>query len=169
MRFGSFFPTSELPLDGALVGVSGRITLVKDSVDCYRNLNKPHSFSIKQRQGCFKGLVSGYARAVVIADPQFIVGEKARQRILRERVKNVHSYVRGTFITAFDSDLLPEALPAFQRVSYSPYLCGSFFELERDSNGFVIQSSIKPLAPAQQFSFAILNGSDVFLMKHSGT
>lgn len=164
MVIESLFSTQELLVSGILPGAADRSTSVNDLVDCYRNLNRPNSFSIKQRQGCFKGLVSGYARALVIANPTFVVGEKARQRILREKVKNVHSYVRGSFITAFDSDLLPAESAKLKRVTYSPYLCGQFVELERDANGAAIQSTIKPLDPELKFSFAILNGRDVFLV-----
>ena len=104
MELSSIFKSPDLALNGVLTCNNGRFTKVDDQVDCYRNLNKANMFSIKARQGEFKGLVSGYARSVVIENPSFVVGEKARQRILSEQVRNVHSYVRGAFVAAFDSD-----------------------------------------------------------------
>jgi len=76
MDFSSIFKSLSLSLNGNLVCDNGRFTKVDDQVDCYRNLNRANMFSIKARQGEFRGLVSGYARAVVVANPSFVVGKK---------------------------------------------------------------------------------------------
>lgn len=82
MNFSLIFNSPELTLSCVLACENGRVTNVGEPVDCYRNLNKTNMFSIKSRHGEFKGLVSGYARGIVISAPSFVVGEKARRRIL---------------------------------------------------------------------------------------
>lgn len=164
MNFEAVFSTPSLAADGLLTDVSGRTVAEGDLVDCYRNLNRANTFSIKQRGGEFKGLVSGYARAIVVANPTFVVGQKARERVVRESVRNVHSYVRGSFVAAFDSDILAQAVGRFKRATYSPYLCDHFVELERDSEGVAVPGSISRLDESKRYPFAILNGRDVFLL-----
>ena len=163
MNFASMFEfTSEE--QGLMAGPNSRLTEHGDLVDCYRNLNKPSMFSVRQREGLHKGLVSGYARAVILAAPVFVVSEKSRQRVLQPGgVRNVHAFVRGRFHSAFSSDLRPEVMQNLIRVSYSPYVSSRFFQLERTSAGEVVRSSIKPLGE-QHYSFAVLNQQDVFLV-----
>lgn len=139
-----------------------RVTAHGDLIDCYRNLNRANMFSIRLRTGAFKGLVSGHARAVVVRDPVFVIGEKSRQRVIAEKSRNVHAYVRGSFEDAFDGDLV--STEGLVRVSYSPYMGGNFFTLERDHEGKVIPDTICPLDPHAKFRYAILNGKDVFLV-----
>lgn len=157
---------SLLDSDGLCRCVVGRELRAGQAVDSYRNLNKPHCFSIKAREGAHKGLVAGYARSVVIASPSFVVGEKARLRIVREKRKNVHSYVRGVLAGMYEGDLRAEHHHRCIRVSYSPYIGPEFFTLERDDSGRPIPSSFKPVYPAllQASKYAIVNGSDVFLV-----
>lgn len=157
---------SLLDSDGLCHVINGRELRAGDAVDCYRNLNRPHSFSVKSRQGIFKGLVTDYGRAIVIAYPSFVVGEKSRQRVILERRKNVHSYVRGKLVDMFDGDLLLTNVPAYIRASYSPYAGNSFFQLDRDDEFKPISGSIKPLPSSvlENTSLAIVNGSDVFLL-----
>lgn len=139
-----------------------RVTAHGDLIDCYRNLNRANMFSIRLRTGTFKGLVSGHARAVVVRDPVFIIGEKSRQRVVAEQSRNVHAYVRGSFEDAYDGDLM--STEGLIRVSYSPYVAGHFFTLERDAQGKVIPETIHPLDQQIKFRYAILNGKDVFLV-----
>jgi len=53
--------------------------------------------------------------------PRFKVSEAGRQRVLREKRKNVHAFIEGTLTAPMTVD--PDDL---KRVSYNPYLCGSF-------------------------------------------
>lgn len=130
-----------------------RKTCVNDIVDCYRNLNKPSYFSCRQRAGGLKGKVSGYANILVIENPEFVVSEVSRQRILRERSKNVHAFVRGKFYSAYEG-VLCESLPSdFVEVSYSPYVSGSFYHIE----------TRQPVQENELKRFAILFGSNVYL------
>lgn len=62
-----------------------------DKIDVYRNLNIKDMMSCKQRHGQWKGKVTGYAKAFVLVDFEFVVSEASRQRVLREQRKNVLS------------------------------------------------------------------------------
>lgn len=55
-----------------------------DKIDVYRNLNIKDMMSCKQRQGQWKGKVTGYAKAFVLVDFEFVISEASRQRVLRE-------------------------------------------------------------------------------------
>lgn len=55
----------------------------------YKNLHR-NCFSIKS-----KGLVVGYCDAVTILEPRFITSEAGRQRVIKERAKNVHAFIEG--------------------------------------------------------------------------
>lgn len=135
---------------GALVT---RQTVIGDKVDIYRNLNKPSYFSCKQREGEFKGKVSGYANIIVIESPEFIVSEASRQRVLNEKSRCVHAYVRGKFTDAFEGKLINPEDRSLLAVSYSPYLGGHFFR--RDNN--------QPVTREDYRKFAIVCGADVYL------
>lgn len=140
-----------------------RITSAGDSVDVYRNLNKYELFSIKQRSGEHKGRVTGYARSVVIKHPCFAIGEVARQKILVVKSRSVHAYVRGSFVDGIDGDINLNQLNDYIRVSYSPYVAGSFYTLERDKEGQIIHESITPFNTPENYLYAIVNGADVIL------
>ena len=60
-------------------------------VSIYRNLHNG-LISIKSASS---GLVLGHAKSVDIARADFIVHEAGRQRVLRNKQKNVHAYVKG--------------------------------------------------------------------------
>ena len=64
-------------------------------VEVYFNLHK-HLFSVRSRQ---TGLVIAHESVVRLTDVTFRVSEAGRQRVLRERKKNVHAFVRGTVDT----------------------------------------------------------------------
>lgn len=66
--------------------------LAGTDVDVYYNLHK-HVFSVRDRKS---RLVVAHAKAIDIRDVTFRVSEPGRQRVLRERKKNVHAFVRGT-------------------------------------------------------------------------
>lgn len=63
-------------------------------VRVYYNLSRS-VWSIKAMEGEFKGRIIGYADAVVLSDAHTVVSEVGRQRVLRERRKNVHAYIDG--------------------------------------------------------------------------
>lgn len=78
----------------------------------YFNLNKK-CFSLQQ-----KGLVVGYRDTVCLKNCVFKVSEAGRQRVLRQKRKNVHAYVIGELVE--DSNFIGE------EVTYNPYLYKNF-------------------------------------------
>ena len=63
-------------------------------VSVYRNLHNG-LISIKSASS---GLVLGHAKSVDIAWADFVVNEAGRQRVLKDRQKNVHAYVKGLLL-----------------------------------------------------------------------
>jgi len=64
------------------------------NVSIYRNLHNG-LISIKSASS---GLVLGHAQSVDIAWADFVVHEAGRQRVLRDKQKNVHAYVKGLLL-----------------------------------------------------------------------
>ena len=83
-------------------------------------------FTIKQRRGVNSGKVSGYAKSILIEDPKLIVLEGTRKRVLREKRKHVHAFVRGLFLDAYALPIDLSFHP-HREVSYNPYFMGNFF------------------------------------------
>lgn len=83
-------------------------------VKVYFNLRKK-LFSIQH-----KGLVIAHKDKVMLTNAQFKVNESGRQRVLKEKRKNVHAFVIGEW-----SDYLEEVIDA-QEVTYNPYKYSSF-------------------------------------------
>lgn len=80
-------------------------------VHVYRNLHMG-GFSVKQ------GTVRFHTMNVSLYDIKFVVRESGRQRVIRERQKNVHAYVSGFLSEKIvDSDLL---------LWYNPYKVSQF-------------------------------------------
>ena len=121
-----------------------------DIVDVYRNLNKPSFFSIRQVKNEFKGKVSGYANIIVIENPMIKISEASRLRVLRDKRKNVHAYIRGELHSAYNGNV---QLSTLQSITYNPYKMGSFYFC--DSN--------EEVGPNDLLRYAILYGSNVYL------
>ena len=82
----------------------------------YRNLHHGQAFSIRER-----GRVIERPTDFVAYNVRFKVGEAGRQRVLRERQKNVHAFVvaeRYSIAAVIIDDLMP--------VTYNPYEHDSF-------------------------------------------
>jgi hypothetical protein len=93
--------------------------MIGQKVRVYRNLNKPGMYSIK-----IAGKVVGYAPCVELSDIKFIVSEASRQRVLRDRQRNVHAYAEGVLVAVHE--VVPD-VSGCEAVTYSPYVSGSFF------------------------------------------
>ena len=95
-------------------------------VKVYFNLHK-HLFSIVAMEGEYKGKVVGHANAVFIAHPQFVVNKSGRERVLRERRKNVHAFVVGQLAGGYgqeQADRLEKTVEQINLgawVTYNPY------------------------------------------------
>jgi hypothetical protein len=100
-----------------LTAMADTAELVGRKVDIYWNVNRA-CYSVRERaNGTTK--VIAHVSAVTLADARFVVSEAGRLRVLRERRKNVHAFVRGT-ITAV------EPAGAGVAVRYNPYKGATF-------------------------------------------
>lgn len=84
----------------------------------YRNLHK-NCFSCKSIK---TGRVIHHADSVLLYDAKFVVSEKGRQRVIKEKRKNVHAGVRGKLVT-IDKDIDEQGMLG---VTYDPYSYDSF-------------------------------------------
>jgi hypothetical protein len=114
-------------------------------VNVYRNLKPQYrqqrAWSVMAHEGPKRGKVIDIVDAAVVRDARFVVSEASRQRVIREKAKNVHAFVRGELVKTFPLDTLPKNVQGdalvpgrtgWVRVSYDPYHAGHFF---RTDNG----------------------------------
>jgi hypothetical protein len=138
-----------------------RATKLGDLIDTHTKLPKKNQYgeyqiSCKQVKGDLKNLVSGVADIVILENPSFKISEASRQRVIREQSKNVHAYVRGTFVDAWEGVFKP--FPSFKVITYNPYLAGYFFY--RDSEG---EDVLREVFQEDLLRYAIVAGSSVYL------
>lgn len=106
-------------------------------IQLYRNLSPQYrgrrAWSIMAHEGPEKGRVIDVVDGVVLRNASFIVREAGRQRVLRDKQKNVHAFVQGDLETTYDLDTLtPAAADALfargakVRVGYDPYKMATF-------------------------------------------
>lgn len=99
----------------------------------YYNLHKK-VWSVKALEGPEKGRVIHHATMVILTDCTYKVSEAGRQRVLREKRKNVHAGVVGTLVAiSGERGYFPytKSVP----VTYNPYKYETF----------VIESSKEPI------------------------
>ena len=89
-------------------------------VEVYFNLHK-HLFSVRSARS---GRVILHTDKVHIDNPEFVVRQGGRQRVLKERKKNVHAFVRGDATYFSDKDC-----PTLDNVMYNPYKYDSFVKV----------------------------------------
>ena len=94
-------------------------------VDVYKNLHKK-TWSIRDRK---TGRVVAHQDNVHVLDAKFVVQPSGRERVLQERRKNVHAFVRGTLATYEEVIDRPEKfyLITPYLVRYNPYQADHFF------------------------------------------
>ncbi|MBV9125686.1 MAG: hypothetical protein JO112_20240 [Planctomycetes bacterium] len=104
----------------SFVPYKNRILNLHREVMVYRNLR---GRSIGKRWSIMQdGLVVGHAGDVTIKEARFVVREAGRQRVIRDKRKNVHAFVAGKLTpTWYGGD--------FEGVSYDPYTRDCFFSL----------------------------------------
>ena len=93
-------------------------------VEVYYNLHK-NVFSVRH-----KGKVIAWGNRVTIENPEYVVREKGRQKVLEEGRKNVHAFVRGTLsdINNFKFSKIQQRLSEPREVTYNPYKYDSFVD-----------------------------------------
>ena len=94
-------------------------------VDIYKNLHKD-CYSIRSRT---TGRVIEHTDSAYIRDAKFVVQPAGRKKVLEERRKNVHAFVRGTLVT--ENQVLDVKDGFFlitpYLVKYNPYQADHFF------------------------------------------
>jgi hypothetical protein len=100
-------------------------------VDVYYNL-RWKTYSIRH-----KGIVVQHADNVIIENAEYAVGKAGRKRVLKEKRKNVHAYVRGELLFAGNSaedyyDTFIEKVNEYSayetEVNYNPYKNETFID-----------------------------------------
>lgn len=92
-------------------------------VEVYRNLHR-RCWSLRDPRA---RRIVGHADAIVLKDVRFKVSAAGRARVLRERRKNVHAVIVGTYETSTDHGTITMAPGGlWERVRYNPYEAGHF-------------------------------------------
>lgn len=110
----------------------------------YFNLHRK-IWSIRALEGEKKNRVVGHAVGVYLTDVTPKVSEAGRQRVLREKAKNVHAGLVGNLIGVSDDcalfkDYPRDNLPAFkggEAVTYNPYKYSTFVKKNETSQKMV--------------------------------
>ncbi len=99
----------------------------------YRNLHA-NCWSVRRR-----GKVVDRPRRICLKDCRFLVGKKGREKVLKEKRKNVHAGVSGFTLPEIPCHLNgPESgMWGWKQVFYNPYERGYFF----DSDGNQVKES----------------------------
>ena len=97
----------------------------KGRVQVYYNLHKK-CLSIRH-----KGKVIEHAQEVTLTDARFHVQQAGRERVLKQKRKNVHAYISGKLKESFWFIQSPKYIwTAKQRVTYNPYKYKNFVDKE---------------------------------------
>ena len=86
----------------------------------YFNLHKK-CFSVKALEGNCKGLVVAHTDTACLKDVTFKVSEAGRQRVLKEKRKNVHAGVVG-YLEGFTDN----STAGYKQAYYNPYKTRTF-------------------------------------------
>lgn len=108
-----------------LLELSMEKLLNKDPVRFYYNFHKK-TFSIQKRvEGRWR--VVDHSNNFMVLDAKFKVSQKGRERVLRERVKNVHAYVYGLWAESGMGISAEEDRTLCCIIKYNPYDNDKFF------------------------------------------
>lgn len=106
-------------------------------VKVYRNLTR-NVWSVMQN-----GKVECHAKYLVLKNAEFIVSESGRQRVLRDKKKNVHAFIRGYLSSAIESNLHDDkGRYPYYNVTYNPYRYDSFVAVGNEEAGPYINYEI---------------------------
>ena len=92
-------------------------------VEVYFNLHKK-TFSVRS---CRTGRVMIHTDEVHIENPEFVVHQAGRNRVLSEGRKNVHAFVRGDATYFGDTNR-----PTLDTLTYNPYKYASFVDRQTE-------------------------------------
>ena len=124
-------------------------TYIGDKVMVYYNLHK-HTFSISRN-----GRVIAHADYVKLTNVEFRVRQGGREKVVREKSKNVHSFVIGTLMDycKYPCEDLPSE-PNSNIVTYNPY----------KYNSYVIKDTEEPIYSAGEVELINLRNK-IFITK----
>ena len=91
-------------------------------VQVYFNLHRK-LWSIKALEGINKNKVIGHAETVSLVDVIPKVSEAGRQRVLKEKSKNVHAGLVGQLL---QTDTVLKDFKDFKEITYNPYRYNTF-------------------------------------------
>lgn len=90
------------------------------NVEVYFNLHKK-CLSVRHA-----GRVIAHLDSIVLDDVRFVVQPAGRARVIAEGKKNVHAFVRGTWVEADNLDRLRTLATLDQQATYNPYKYTTF-------------------------------------------
>jgi hypothetical protein len=90
-------------------------------IKVYRNLHK-QCWSVQQ-----DGLVKAHTNSIKLFDCEFIVNQAGREKVIKERRKNVHAFIKG-YISELFNTILDEHFGT--EVTYNPYKNEFFYKKE---------------------------------------
>tara|TARA_Y100001951_G_scaffold52289_1_gene41402 strand:+ start:390 stop:737 length:348 start_codon:yes stop_codon:yes gene_type:complete len=94
------------------------MNVLNKNVEVYYNLHKK-CLSVRKR-----GLVIDHVSSILLKNAEFVVQPAGRRKVLKEKRKNVHAYVRGERVAVASFDGKSE------RITYNPYKNKSFVSVE---------------------------------------
>jgi hypothetical protein len=110
-------------------------------VQVYFNLHKK-VFSVRAMQGEKKGLVIAHMDKISIKNPHFKVSQAGRQRVLKEKRKNVHAFVQGEMMDfiGFDTRFDPVLEVTYNPYKYEQFVIKTSDDVKANDYGFEVVS-----------------------------
>ena len=108
-------------------------------VKVYKNLHNG-LWSIKDAKS---GLVLGHTNEITLFDCKYKVSQKGRERVLKEKQKNIHAYIVGHYMTdVFQTENKIETIIRKEKetITYNPYKENHFTTLESGRTKVVKES-----------------------------
>ncbi len=93
---------------------------MKKKLRVYRNLHKK-CLSVQHKTDKGWRLLK-HVESIRLKSPSYIVSQAGRDRVLREKRKNVHAVVEG-----YEIDSFPKDKTEWKKVLYNPYISSNFF------------------------------------------
>ena len=110
----------------------------KKRVYIYFNLHKK-VYSVRQ-----SGKVVEHTKHIMLKDCRFLVSQAGREKVLREKKKNVHAGISGYIDTYRSRDeWLPSFTPFTKLATYNPYKYKSFVRADDDTKPVFWSSSVR--------------------------
>jgi hypothetical protein len=120
-----------------------------DRVEVYRNLHN-NTFSVR-RDGIVVKHIDNFD-TLLLTNAKFAVQPAGRAKVLSERKKNVHAFIRG-FV---DKDGWKEDLPPkTYEVYYNPYKSASFQKVVRPNSINKVQGNNEPIKFSPRVLFSL--------------